>query len=136
MNPREAAALIESAVGDRRGTWADIGAGDGTFTRTLADLLGQGSRIYAVDTIPRNYAGSRDGRHAPVGPYPIDDERLPPIAASAGLTTPTFTATRPSLYGGAIYVAAMDRVSSRSASVGRVSSAQQPPDERAEQEIG
>ena len=31
------------------GTWADIGAGSGAFTLALADLLGPGSRIIAVD---------------------------------------------------------------------------------------
>ncbi len=35
------------------GTWADIGAGEGAFTLALADLLGSGGRIVAVD---------RDGR--------------------------------------------------------------------------
>jgi ubiquinone/menaquinone biosynthesis C-methylase UbiE len=31
------------------GTWADIGAGTGAFTLALADLLGSGGRIIAVD---------------------------------------------------------------------------------------
>jgi SAM-dependent methyltransferase len=31
------------------GSWADIGAGDGAFTLALADLLGPGGRIVAVD---------------------------------------------------------------------------------------
>jgi len=31
------------------GTWADIGAGEGAFTLALADLLGPGGRIVAVD---------------------------------------------------------------------------------------
>jgi SAM-dependent methyltransferase len=31
------------------GTWADIGAGAGAFTLALADLLGPGGRIVAVD---------------------------------------------------------------------------------------
>src|SRR4051794_11736383 len=35
------------------GSWADIGAGDGAFTLALADLLGPGGAIVAVD---------RDGR--------------------------------------------------------------------------
>lgn len=30
-------------------TWADLGAGNGLFTRALAGLLGNGSTIYAVD---------------------------------------------------------------------------------------
>ena len=41
--------LIQGAVPRSGGTWADFGAGDGTFTRALASLLEPGSRIYAVD---------------------------------------------------------------------------------------
>jgi trans-aconitate methyltransferase len=49
MDDREAAELIADAVGEREGTWADIGAGTGTFTRALLSLLRPGSRIYAID---------------------------------------------------------------------------------------
>jgi SAM-dependent methyltransferase len=45
-------ALLRPAV-TPGGTWADIGAGEGAFTLALADLLGRGGRIVAVD---------RDGR--------------------------------------------------------------------------
>jgi SAM-dependent methyltransferase len=199
VKPREAAALIASAVGDRGGTWADIGAGDGTFTRALVELLAPGSRVYAVDddaaalreleqwaarakakvmpvaadfTRPFDLPGLGDQlldgmvvanalhfirnpagvlarlveRVRPGGrvvvieydrrratrwvPYPIDSDRLPEIVAHAGLTAPTFTATRPSLYGGTIYVAAMDRLAKSG------SFAQKPPDEDPKQEIG
>jgi SAM-dependent methyltransferase len=41
-------ALLRGAV-EPGGTWADIGAGSGAFTLALADLLGAGSRIVAVD---------------------------------------------------------------------------------------
>jgi cyclopropane fatty-acyl-phospholipid synthase-like methyltransferase len=41
-------ALLRAAV-EPGGTWADIGAGSGAFTLALADLLGPGSRIVAVD---------------------------------------------------------------------------------------
>jgi SAM-dependent methyltransferase len=44
--------LLRDAV-EPGGTWADIGAGEGAFTLALADLLGPGGRIVAVD---------RDGR--------------------------------------------------------------------------
>jgi len=54
---REATDLIVDAVEPqgRRSpeVWADFGAGDGTFTAALADLLPPGSRIYAVDRDPR-----------------------------------------------------------------------------------
>ena len=40
--------LLRDAV-EPGGTWADIGAGSGAFTLALADLLGPGSRIIAVD---------------------------------------------------------------------------------------
>lgn len=40
--------LLRDAV-EPGGSWADIGAGSGAFTLALADLLGAGSRIVAVD---------------------------------------------------------------------------------------
>jgi SAM-dependent methyltransferase len=40
--------LLRPAV-EPGGSWADIGAGDGAFTLALADLLGPGGRIVAVD---------------------------------------------------------------------------------------
>lgn len=49
MNPRDAATLLREAIPAGRGTWADLGAGEGTFTRALAESLGPGSRIVAVD---------------------------------------------------------------------------------------
>ena len=49
MEIREAIDLLRDAVGDSRGIWADIGAGTGTFTLALAQTLGAGSTVYAVD---------------------------------------------------------------------------------------
>jgi ubiquinone/menaquinone biosynthesis C-methylase UbiE len=182
VNTRDAVALIAGAIPQRGGTWADVGAGDGTFTRALAELLGPGSRIYAVDrdagavaalgrwaakaapnviavaadfTRPFDLPGLEEpkldgmllanalhfvrdvdvvlarlaGWLHPGGrvviveydrraasrwvPYPIPPARLPAVAASAGLTPPTITATRPSLFGGTLYVAAADRLEGR-----------------------
>ena len=51
MDHRDHVALLRPAV-ERvgpGGTWADIGAGEGAFTLALADLLGRGGRIVAVD---------------------------------------------------------------------------------------
>ncbi len=41
--------LIRAGVTEPGGTWADIGAGAGAFTLALADLLGPGGRIVAID---------------------------------------------------------------------------------------
>src|SRR5690348_3116034 len=49
MDAQEAERLIAPAVPAGPAVWADFGAGDGTFTRALAERLGPGSRIYAVD---------------------------------------------------------------------------------------
>jgi len=50
VQPKDAVALIHSAVGDRSGVWADLGAGRGTFSRALVEILGGESRVYAVDS--------------------------------------------------------------------------------------
>lgn len=56
MKPSEALELIASAVPRGPGTWADLGAGEGTFTRALIERLGPGSRVYAVDRDRRTRA--------------------------------------------------------------------------------
>jgi SAM-dependent methyltransferase len=175
VNTLEAVALIQAAVPRGAGAWADVGAGDGTFTRALVELLGHETRIYAVDRDPSAIASlrhwaARDGANViPVQadftrslelpepldgllvanalhfardadvvlgrlatlvrlggrvviveydrrgasrwvPYPVSSNRLPQLTSAAGLSTPTVTATRPSAYGGMLYVAAADRV--------------------------
>ena len=49
MNHADLVALIEDGVTVRGGYWADLGSGEGAFTLALADLLGTGSHITAVD---------------------------------------------------------------------------------------
>jgi len=175
LNTSDAASLIEGAVLQTAKTWADVGAGDGTFTRALVQLLGREARIYAVDRDARALAllqrwAARDRANVialeadftrslelpepldglfvanalhfvreadvvlarlvrllrPGGrvviveydrraasrwvPYPISSSRLPELAAAAGLSLPRITTTRPSDYGGTLYVAAADRV--------------------------
>jgi SAM-dependent methyltransferase len=65
MDHADHVALIRAAVMPsddpvvRRGqTWADMGAGRGAFTLALADLLGPGSRIVAVDRAARDLAAA------------------------------------------------------------------------------
>lgn len=54
-----------------RGSWADVGAGSGTFTRAMAELIGAEGVVYAVDRDERaisaldaraNQAGREDAR--------------------------------------------------------------------------
>src|SRR5512135_1065669 len=49
MDHTEHVRLLRDGVPDAPGTWADLGAGEGAFTLALADLLGPGSTIHAVD---------------------------------------------------------------------------------------
>ena len=49
MNHSDLVALIEDGVTEHGGRWADLGAGEGAFTRALADLLEAGAHITAVD---------------------------------------------------------------------------------------
>ncbi len=68
----------------------------------LAALVRPGGRVVLIEYDRR--AASR------WVPYPISSDRLPKLATSAGLSTPMITATRPSAFGGILYVAAADRV--------------------------
>jgi ubiquinone/menaquinone biosynthesis C-methylase UbiE len=49
VNHADLVALLQDAITERGGRWADLGAGEGAFTLALADLLGPGSHITAVD---------------------------------------------------------------------------------------
>ncbi len=49
-------ALIMDGIGESGGVWADLGAGSGNFTHALAELLGAGATIYAVDRDARALA--------------------------------------------------------------------------------
>ena len=60
MKTSEAVALLEGAVPwSAAGTWADLGCGDGVFTKALVELLAKGGRVYAVDRDPRAIAALR-----------------------------------------------------------------------------
>ncbi len=65
MTEEDAVALIGGRpIGNLSSAWADLGCGDGTFTRALATLLPGGSVIHAMDRdasalrqMPKEYAG-------------------------------------------------------------------------------
>lgn len=71
MTHRDAVDLIRDAVAPRAtpgGLWADLGAGSGTFTRALAELLGPRGQVIAVDRDGRALARLLEGRRsAPEG---------------------------------------------------------------------
>jgi SAM-dependent methyltransferase len=87
MNPRDARALLDGAIptSARRGDWADFGAGEGTFTRALAELIDGDRRIYAVD--------SDDGAIAALRMFLRDHTNVIPVAAdfSGELALPELT---------------------------------------------
>jgi SAM-dependent methyltransferase len=56
MDHADHVALLRQGVAVPGGTWADIGAGEGAFTLALAELLGPGGRIIAVDRDARALA--------------------------------------------------------------------------------
>jgi ubiquinone/menaquinone biosynthesis C-methylase UbiE len=165
VNARDAVELLGSAIHTRGGTWADLGAGSGVFTRALVELLGAESLVYSVDldarvattrnviavngdfTRPLELPGLgvakldgillanslhfvRDAEAVLAAlvarvksggsvvlveydhrianrwvPYPISSSTLPALAEAAGLSPFKVTATRPSDYGGELYVA-------------------------------
>jgi ubiquinone/menaquinone biosynthesis C-methylase UbiE len=50
VNHADLVGLLRDGIGaGKGGTWADLGAGEGAFTLALADLLGPGAHITAVD---------------------------------------------------------------------------------------
>jgi ubiquinone/menaquinone biosynthesis C-methylase UbiE len=49
VNHSDLVGLLEDAITERGGCWAELGAGEGNFTLALADLLGPGAHITAVD---------------------------------------------------------------------------------------
>ena len=81
MNVSDAIELIRDAVGVSAGVWADLGAGTGTFTRALTELLGAGSTLYAVDANARAVRALRELSSSSSGSVRM-------IAVSADFTRP------------------------------------------------
>jgi ubiquinone/menaquinone biosynthesis C-methylase UbiE len=49
VNQSDLTGLLEDAITERGGRWAELGAGEGNFTVALADLLGPDANITAID---------------------------------------------------------------------------------------
>jgi ubiquinone/menaquinone biosynthesis C-methylase UbiE len=56
VEQHEAILLIGPGLARPGGTWADLGAGTGVFTRALAALVGPAGTVYAVDRDARKLA--------------------------------------------------------------------------------
>jgi trans-aconitate methyltransferase len=72
MQLRDAVDMLRPSHLEAHGamTWADLGCGDGTFTRALAELLAPGSVIHAMDvdraalrTLPSHHGSARIESH-------------------------------------------------------------------------
>ena len=60
MKHSDLVGLLVGGVGRSPAIWADLGAGEGAFTFALAELLGPGARIVAVDKDARALIGIGD----------------------------------------------------------------------------
>src|SRR2546428_12468620 len=67
MDHADLVRLLRDGVESTGGAWADLGAGEGAFTLALADLLGPGARITAIDRDAGSLRRLRDevGRRFP-----------------------------------------------------------------------
>src|SRR4029077_14325255 len=67
MDHADLVRLLRDGVRSSGGTWADLGAGEGAFTAALADLIGPGAHITAVDREAGSLRRLRDemGRRFP-----------------------------------------------------------------------
>ena len=84
MNHADLVALLRPGIHEQGGRWADLGAGEGAFTLALADLLGPGAHITAVDKDARALGGIRPGIETRVADFtrPLDLHDLAPVLES------------------------------------------------------
>jgi SAM-dependent methyltransferase len=87
----EAVDLIEPGIPRDEGTWVELGAGRGLFTRALATLLGPGGKVVAVDRDAaavaelRSPLPSTPGELAPIVAIESDYHDIPTIASVVGV---------------------------------------------------
>ncbi len=85
MTHEEAVLFLQKGIQPEPGTWLDLGAGSGTFTLALAELLPAGSSIYAIDkdssvlNIPKTIASNK------IIPVQADFNHLPELPTFDGI---------------------------------------------------
>jgi SAM-dependent methyltransferase len=85
VNHADHVSLLRPGVPPGTNVWADFGAGQGAFTLALADLLGPGSTIYAVDRDAgalRQLAGEAQRRFPGVALHTIQADFTRPLPDS------------------------------------------------------
>ncbi len=85
MNHADHVSLLRPGVAPPGGVWADFGAGRGAFTLALADLLGPGGIIYALDRDAgalRDLARELGARFPDVTLHPLTADFTRPLPAA------------------------------------------------------
>ena len=78
MTSIEASLLLENAITPQeQSEWIDLGCGSGTFTYALADLLGEGSRIHAVDKLQQHLNSRKTGTTIAFSKVDFEKQDLP-----------------------------------------------------------
>jgi SAM-dependent methyltransferase len=87
LNHEDLVALIEGGVAERGGAWAELGAGEGNFTRALAEVLGPGAHITALDKDARALKAIGGGIETRVADFtrPLDLDELDGILMANSL---------------------------------------------------
>lgn len=112
-------ALIRSAVAGHDGVWVDFGAGRGTFTKALTEILSPDSRIIAIDRDP-------DAVHA-ILRWAADTGK-PVEAVEADFTSPGFAtgASGPVEADGLLFANSLHFVNNAGALLGALSTMLKP----------
>jgi SAM-dependent methyltransferase len=87
LNHEDLVALIEGGVAEQGGAWAELGAGEGNFTRALADVLGPSAHITAIDKDARALKAIGGGIETRVADFtrPLDLHELDGILMANSL---------------------------------------------------
>lgn len=85
MKHKEALSFLEKGIKTEPGVWLDLGAGSGTFSMALAELLPSGSTIYAVDKNKNVLSISNAKSNNKIIPFQADFSDLPKLPELDGI---------------------------------------------------